>query len=234
MLKLLKFGFGNSKLQRGEVIFDLPAGHTCPFALNCLSRADRKTGLIKDGEQTQFRCYAASLENMRPNVRNAHWHNFDLLKGKTLGEMIKIIDNSLPHALLYRIHSSGDFFKQSYFDAWLAIAKRYPNRIFYAYTKALPFWLLRKDDIPSNFKLTASKGGKHDAMIQEHGLKFAQVVLSPGEAKRLKLKTDKTDELAWKQDKSFALLIHGTQPAGSEAGKAWYKLRKSGLSGYGS
>lgn len=233
-MSFLKFGMGNSKLTQGQAIFDLPAGHTCPFALNCFSRADRQTGLIKDGEHTEFRCYAASLENMRPNVRNAHWHNYDLLKGKTTAQMVSLIEKSLPLSLVYRIHSSGDFFKLSYFDAWLAIARKFPERIFYAYTKALPFWIMRKDSIPPNFKLTASKGGKHDDLIQEHGLKFAQVVLSHAEAKAARLKLDKTDDLAWKQDKSFALLIHGTQPAGSEAGKAWYKLRKAGLSGYGS
>ncbi len=113
-MTLLKFGFGNSKLQRGQVIFDLPAGHTCPFALNCFSKADRKTGKIQDGEETEFRCYAASLENMRPNVRNAHWHNYDLLKGKTAAQMVSLIEKSLPLALVYRIHSSGDFFKLSY------------------------------------------------------------------------------------------------------------------------
>jgi hypothetical protein len=28
----------------------------------------------------------------------------------------------------------------------------------------------------------------------------------------------------WQGNKDFAILIHGTQPAGSAAGKAWYKL----------
>ena len=37
---------------------------------------------------------------------------------------------------------------------------------------------------------------------------------------------------AWAIDKSFALLIHGTQPAGTEASKAMQKLRTQGVNGY--
>ncbi len=58
----LKFGNGNSKLAEGIFTFSLPAGHFCPFANECKSKASRKDGTITDGPNTTFRCFAASNE----------------------------------------------------------------------------------------------------------------------------------------------------------------------------
>lgn len=220
----LAFSLGNAKLAQGHAIFDLPAGHSCPFAHSCQSFADRVTGRIKDGLHTQFRCYAASSET-RPAVRARRWANFEAVKGKNTKQIFNLIETSMPTVLLYRIHSSGDFFNQTYFDAWLEIARAYPERIFYAYTKALPFWIRRLGDIPPNFRLTASIGGTHDYLIAKYGLKSVRVVYSEKEAADLNLEIDHDDSHAWNSTKSFALLIHGTQPAGSPASKAWAKLK---------
>lgn len=118
---MLKFAFGNGKLSRMTAIFDLVAGHSCPFANECRSSANRLTGKITDGPNAVIRCYAAMLET-RPAVRKAHWHNFEQVKGKTTSQLVSLITNCLPEALRYRIHSSGDFFSQVYFDAWLQFA----------------------------------------------------------------------------------------------------------------
>lgn len=225
---MLKFSFGNTKLQRGEVIFDLPAGHTCPFAKLCLAKTNRNGGKLIDGKDTEFRCYAASLELVFHAARDKRWHNFDLLKNKTKDQMVLLIKRSLPFGQVFRLHSSGDFFNQSYFDAWVEIAKQNPLKIFYAYTKALPFWIKRQKDLPTNFKLVASYGGTHDELIAKHNLKFAKVVLSEKEAEDLGLEIDHDDSHAWEKDcKGFALLIHGTQPAGTPAAKAWSAIRKA-------
>lgn len=232
IMRMLKFSLGNAKLRKGEAIFDLPAGHSCPFAKLCRSSANKITGRIKDGPDTEFRCYAASSE-IWSNVRKARWHNFELmLKCKTTGAMSSLIANCLPESTRIRIHSSGDFFSQGYFDAWLAVARQFPHRIFYCYTKALPFWIKRLSDIPPNFKLTASYGGTHDALIAKHGLKSCRVVGSPEEAESLNLEIDHDDSHAWKDTGDFALLIHGTQPAGSAMSKAWeaVKLTHGGYS----
>ena len=66
-MEKLKFAKGNAKLGKNTVIFNLPAGATCPGALLCLSRANRKTGKLTDGPKNQFRCYAASTENLKLN-----------------------------------------------------------------------------------------------------------------------------------------------------------------------
>jgi hypothetical protein len=231
---MLKFTIGNSKLTNGTAIFSLPAGHSCPFAKDCKASADRVTGKLTDGPHTQFRCYAASLENIRPNVRNLHFHNFDVLrKTKSISEMVSLISNCLPHANLVRIHASGDFYSQSYFDAWLQVARLHPTKTFYAYTKALPFWVKRLNEIPANLHLNASYGGTHDKLIETHCLKSVRVVYSEEEAEKLGLELDFDDTHAWQSDACFALLLHGTQPANSVAAKAWYQIRMFGHGGYG-
>ena len=81
MNELLKMSKGNKKL-KNTLIFDLPAGKTCPMANECWSyvvmNAQGKTEL-KDGENNIFRCYAASQENQYPNVYKARKYNHDLI-----------------------------------------------------------------------------------------------------------------------------------------------------------
>lgn len=224
---MLKFARGNTKLIRGQVIFDLPAGWTCPFAKECHAKAARDGSSLTQGEHTRFRCYAATAELVFKGARDNRWENFETLKGRTKQEMVEIISFNLPHGELYRIHSSGDFFSQTYFDAWLEVARMFPDRIFYAYTKALPYWIKRLQEIPDNFKLVASHGGTHDHLITKHKLKYALVVNWEHEADALGLEIDKDDSHAWQGTKSFALLIHGTQSPGTEESRAWtYHKRK--------
>ncbi len=231
--KTLRFTVGNAKLDKSVVIFSLPAGHTCPFAHQCRSSADRETGKIKDGPATQFRCYAANTEALFKNVRVGRWNNFEAVKeaGSTL-QIAALIDKSIPRrngkTKLVRLHQSGDFFNQAYFDAWLLVTRHNPDLIFYGYTKALSFWVKRLHEIPANLKLVASRGGSQDSLIQTFGLRSCKVVFSEDEAKKLNLPIDHDDTHVWKHDGDFALLLHGTQPMGSEAGKAWYKLHKAG------
>jgi hypothetical protein len=225
-MQLLKFQQGNAKLGKNIFTFSLPAGHACPFANECLSKADKLTGKLTDGPNTQFRCFAASAEAVYPNVRLARWHNFDLLKKLSTVEATNLILQSLPKkANIVRIHVSGDFFNESYFLAWLQVAKLKPKVLFYAYTKSLIYWVNYIKDIPTNLVLNASEGGKLDAQISEHELKFAKVVYSPEQAEELGLLIDHTDEAAYKTKESFALLIHGQQPKGSKASQSIKDLK---------
>lgn len=235
---LLKFGQGNSKLAPNIFTFSLPAGYACPGSFHCRSQAVKtnKGFRIKDGPACQFRCFAAIDEVLKPNVRLQRWHNFNLLKGKSRAEMESLIRNSMPKPnwkFMVRLHVSGDFFSQDYFDAWLNVAKSMPKTVFYTYTKSLPFWLARRSVMPKNFRLVASRGGKWDALIEKHGLRSVRVVFSEAEAAKLGLKIDHDDSLAYQGRKDFLVLIHGTQPAGSPAAAAWQALKKIGKGGYG-
>jgi hypothetical protein len=231
---LLKFGKGNAKLSKNIYTFSLPAGHSCPFAFECKASADRSTGKIKDGKDQVFRCFAASQEALYTNTRNARWHNYDLLKKlKTASKMTDLIVDSLPpKADTVRVHVSGDFFSQVYFDAWMAVARLYPKKKFYAYTKSLPYWLERRETIPENFNLTSSKGGRSDDLIELNKLKYAEVVFTEDQAIELNLELDHDDSHAYDGKESFGLLIHGSQKKGSKASVALSNLKKKGIKGY--
>lgn len=232
---LLKFGRGNSKLDAAIFTFSIPAGYTCPFASACLSKADRVTGKLTDGKKTEFRCFSASEENYRKAVRHSRWRNLELLsKARTAERMTRLIESSLsPFASLVRVHVSGDYYNQAYFDSWLSVAMRRRRTTFYGYTKALPLWVNRLDLMPENFILTASYGGTHDHLIEEFGLRYAKVVFSPEEAEGLGLELDHDDSHAIANGPSFALLLHGMQPPNSKAIAALMSLRKRGEFGYG-
>src|SRR5262249_22881737 len=237
----LIFGSNNAKLGKRVKTFSLPAGWACPFASDCLSRADRQTGKIKDGPDTQFRCFAASDEARHGSARKARWHNFNLLKGKTVLEMADLIESSMPSAEAIRIHVSGDFFSQAYLDAWLEVARRRPDVRFYFYTKSLRYWVNRLDVIGNghepgqlpNVVPTASKGGRDDELIEQYGLRSAVVVYSQQEADHLGLTIDHDDSHAMNHGSDFALIIHGMQPSGTLASKAVSALRAAGEFGYG-
>lgn len=230
----LNFGFGNAKISNSVATFSLPAGYSCKFAKECLGKVNRITGKIIDGKQCRYRCFAASQDCTYPSVRKSRWHNLDLLREtKSIEGMANLIQRSMPFGVsMVRIHVSGDFFSETYFLAWLNVALNNPMTVFYAYTKALPFWIKYKKHIPPNFRLTASMGGTCDSLIKKHRLKYAEVVFSTEEARRKGMEIDHDDSLAFGGKKSFCLLLHGVQPAKSEASKAWSALVKQGTGGY--
>jgi hypothetical protein len=243
----LTFGRGNAKLDKLEAktgkpvfTFSILSGHNCPYAKECKSMAvvdSQGKRHIQDGPDTLFRCFSASQEVLFTGVYNSRKSNSELIALAAIdieAAAKAIIDNLPKKAGIVRIHVGGDFKTQAYFDAWVLAASLTPSVLFYAYTKSLPFWIKRRDTLPANFILTASQGGQRDDLINKHSLRHAKVVFSVGEARKLKLPIDHDDSHAalpkWK-DKSFALLIHGTQPKGSEAAKAVSKLEGKGSYG---
>jgi hypothetical protein len=81
--------------------------------------------------------------------------------------------------------------------------------------------------IPPNLILTASRGGHFDSKIEENAFKCAEVVFSKQEAIDKGLEIDENDEHAAFGKESFALLLHGVQPKGSEASKALSEIKKA-------
>jgi len=224
---------------------DLLSGWSCPFAKECLSKVHEtgnltKSGnpqvVLKDGPETEFRCFSASQEVLLPNVYKRRKHNFDTLRNMwNVNDMIAEIDSNLPDdAGILRWHVGGDFFNSKYFFAAINVALMHPTKLFYAYTKSLRYWIQHRDILPLNFILTASRGGRDDWMISEHGLRESVVVFSEAEAEEKGLEIDHDDSHAaipsW-QDFSFALLIHGVQPKGSKASKALSALKGKGSYG---
>lgn len=244
---MVKFSNANTKLKRlyqipelGKFLvkrkiysFDLLSGHSCPFASKCLSKAvvTDEGRRIQDGPKTEFRCYSASQEVLFTAVYNLRNENFQSLRGKSKKEMFSILEAALPkNAGIVRLHSSGDMFSQDYFDAWLGLAIARPDILFYAYTKALPYWVNRISMIPNNFILTASYGGRKDEMIETYGLRSVKVINHPDEAGSLEI--DHTDEHAARpslRDIPFALLLHGVQKKNSIASSAISRMKKENV-----
>jgi len=231
---------GNSKLKKDPeakyaYTFSLPAGYTCPFALKCKAQVDDH-GKIVRGPDMEFQCFGATSEVRSSSLRKAVNHNFRLLREAGIHNveaMSNLIIKSIPpDARRIRVHTTGgDFFNADYLRAWLRAARLYDDVLFYCYTKSLRHWVVARDTglIPENFRIVASFGGTQDHLIEEHNLVYAKVVYHPDEAKALGLEIDHDDSLCMKADKSFALLIHGQQAAGSAASKAIQQLKKENI-----
>lgn len=229
---MLNLSIGNAKLGKQTLIFNLPAGKTCPGALYCKSFAvvtpeGRK---IADGPQTQFRCFAASSEVQYDAVFLSRADNFQqIVTALQNGSAADLINDSIQHhrtknTKLVRIHESGDFFSGAYLDAWIEVAHRNPDLKFYCYSKSLQLFVDFK--LPANFYMTASYGGKWDALIDAGKFtRYAKVFMYEEEAIAAGLEVDHDDSHCF-GDHPFALLVHGTQPKGSDWGKAIRERRK--------
>lgn len=240
---VLSMSKGNKKLDWPYL--SLPAGYTCPMATVCKNFAS-KPGTkfadgtsLKGGAEREFMCYAARQQaQYSATAGKAAFSNLQLLqeagKAKGINGMAELIINSIEYygfntSKVFRIHEGGDFFSSDYMKAWIMVANHFPNTIFYTHTTSIHFWLSNKSSIPRNMKLIASVDKNNEELIMKNNLRFAKVVYSVEEAKELKLKIDYDDTIAAFEDESFALLIHGQQPAGSDASKAVSRNRKTGI-----
>jgi hypothetical protein len=220
---------------RKVVSLDLLSGFSCPFAEECLSKAvtlENGRRKIKDGPKTKFRCFSASQEVQYTGVYNRRSKNYKILKPLSTSSMVDLLAEAMPKKTgIVRIHVAGDFFNQKYFDAWVSMANRFPHILFYAYTKSLRYWVARLDEIPYNLVLTASMGGREDYLADDYSLRKTHVIFSENEAATMGLEIDHSDEHAavpeWREN-DFALLIHGTQPKGSDAAVALKELKGVG------
>jgi hypothetical protein len=206
--------------------------------------------VVTKGKDSEFDCFAANQEMQYDELRANRWHNYDLLlaAGKDGGAeaQAELIIKSLNYFFdtegaknEVRIHESGDFYNGEYLKAWMLTAQRMPDIKFYAYTKSLPYVRsVEKEikDIP-NLSITLSQGGRNDADIDSLDIKSSKVFNTPEEILKAGLILDLDDNLAKEKggaDKSFALLVHGTQVAGemaqnkirNETFMAYWKYRK--------
>lgn len=67
-----------------------------------------------------------------------------------------------------RIHDAGDFLSEEYLLAWLAIASRTPDVLFYCYTKEVAlFKHTAAEAAPPNFLWCYSMGGRQDHLVDK-------------------------------------------------------------------
>ena len=233
---ILKMSKGNMKLSKDTLIFSISAGITCPGSNNCKAWVTLKDDkrVLNRGNESLFTCFAASEELRYPNVFKSRKYNYDLINSyvikKDLKGLTDLINRSIQsnrkNITKVRIHESGDFYNRLYLEAWKNVAELNKDLIFYCYSKSLLFFPSNRS-IPNNFYMTASYGGKYDYLIDRGYFKrFSKVVFSEDEALKLGLKIDKDDSLCF-GNKPFALLLHGMQEKGSEAGEALKLIKRN-------
>ena len=121
--------------------FGLPAGkaYSCPGATSVCESV----------------CYAGKLEKLFKGVKANLLHNWDLLKDADqltmetlLNEMINdfkadCLKKDAP--MLFRIHWDGDFFNDTYTNAWKTVINNHPEIQFWVYTRVKSAALILKD-----------------------------------------------------------------------------------------
>lgn len=116
----MEFKKGNMKLGRDIAIFDLPRRVTCPGA----------TAWCK------MKCYARKAEYSYKSVLPFRYRNLEDTKKKGfVKEAIEKLQR-MRVVRAVRVHSSGDFYNQTYVNKWYEIMKANPQIQFTFYTKS--------------------------------------------------------------------------------------------------
>ena len=185
--KIVSFNIPQLKSETGQ--------RTCPYAGMC---AD-----ICYADQGRLSMPMAKL----PRERNLE-HINKLSKAKLRDALIADVEN-MRKVTHIRLHDSGDFFKRSYYQAWVEVAERCPDLTFYAYTKSIPF--LEWDSHPKNFRIVQSVGGKRDHDI-DMSRPHSRIFASDEDRKRAKYcDGNKSDIPAILGQKRIGLVYHGTR-----------------------
>lgn len=154
----IKISQGNAKLGSIQSI-SLPAGLTCRNDCECSKK-----------------CYAKRLERMRPSVREAYKHNYELLKSSP-NTYWREVEASIMMSRFFRFHVSGDIPDVYYLNHMVDIAERNPHCEILCFTKkygVVNSYLDAGGIIPKNLRLifSAWRGLK---MENPHGLPEAHV-----------------------------------------------------------
>lgn len=112
----VKISSGNSKMGAIPSV-SLPAGVTCRQDCECSKK-----------------CYAKRLERMRPSVRQAYQHNYDLLTHDS-DTYWREVEASIMMSRLFRYHVSGDIPDNVYLAHMIEIAERNPHCEMLCFTK---------------------------------------------------------------------------------------------------
>ena len=100
----VKISNGNAKMGAIPSV-SMPAGVTCRSDCECSKK-----------------CYAKRLERMRPSVRQAYKHNYDLLNSDP-NTYWREVEASIMMSRFFRFHVSGDIPDATYFEHMVDIAR---------------------------------------------------------------------------------------------------------------
>ena len=120
--------------------FGLPAGkaYSCPGATSICETI----------------CYAGKLEKIFPGVKTNLLHNWSLLKDADYDTMVSLLSEMITDFVadcnkknapkLFRIHWDGDFFNDTYTNAWKFVIENNPDIQFWVYTRVKSAALILK------------------------------------------------------------------------------------------
>lgn len=150
-------------------------------------------------------CYARNGTYLFPKVRGKHLRNLELVKDdpdwidKVAEELAhkRFRPTGIPRTVpglpdtahltewvqgwitsggqAVRIHDSGDFFNRDYLNGWISLAWAFDDILFYAYTKEVRMLEDAKPDLPDNFLICYSMGGRQDHMVEKETMRHADV-----------------------------------------------------------
>lgn len=173
--------------------FTLPALSTCPQAGACARG-----------------CYARQGAYIFSNVKPKHERNYDATKtDEFIGRMIDEVRRSKADTI--RIHDAGDFYDREYLGKWLKVMDAMPDVRFYAYTKMVEMFK-HTHNLPDNFTVIYSYGGKQDHMIDPSQDRHSQVFTD--EASLIKagyINASNDDMLALTPNHRVGLVYHGAK-----------------------
>lgn len=205
--------------------FDLPAGHSCPMANECLAMVVKDSDGKKHrvlGDNSKFVCYATKAELSYKDTYNMRHHNFDATK---LPGFVQSMTDAIVKGKyrVFRIHSSGDFYTHKYFLNWIQIAQNTPDVIYFGYTKQATFVkeliAMHANGQALNFHLVYSHGGILDNYATKNNLPTCYVVMNESDARSDAPVVCKHDGLSdWENrtddyeciinGESFSLVVH--------------------------
>ena len=187
----------SSKLNNASIYaFDIPAYKTktgkitCPFAKDCIKY-----------------CYAQKGAYTWSPAQNKHNENYKATKLNNFIDIVQDEINRKRKITHIRVHSSGDYYSPKYLDKWLTIARNNPNIIFYSYTKSIP--LVNKVNLPKNYLMIYSEGGKQDNLINKNEHRHAKIFNNEKELlKAGYIDASGDDLLALTPNKKVGLIFH--------------------------
>jgi hypothetical protein len=153
---------------------------TCPNASECVAFC-----YATKGGYIQWEGSALFSAKVMTFLMNNFKGFFQLLKNN-LAKALKISKKN-GDQLFIRIHDAGDFYGESYINAWLEVMNSFPEINFYAYTKQFQLFNKVAPNLPNNFTLNKSFGGKDDKLIDVALDKHSRVI-PPNLFNDLKLK----------------------------------------------
>ena len=151
--------------------FGLPAGkaYSCPGATTVCETV----------------CYAGKLEKVFPTVKKNLLHNWELLKDADLDTMQVLLTQMIDEFIidcnkrnapkLFRIHWDGDFFNDTYTQAWKNVILNNTDIQFWVYTRVKSAAVMLKDI--DNLSLYYSTDSENKAigigLKTDHGIRLA-------------------------------------------------------------